>query len=188
MSNLVQRSPLAGERIAVIGRYFVLYALAVILIWVGGLRFAAYEAMAVQGLVTESPLLSWVYDIVDVQTFARILGVAEILAGLAIAFAPRGAVALGPRRRFRRRTLRRHPHVPAVNSHGLRTRRLSAALSHARTVPRQGPSAARGGNLGCRRLAHGHEPPQTRPGPCGGSCWLIGIPTRAAQSGEPSHP
>jgi len=84
----VQRSPLAGERIAVIGRYFVLYALAVILIWVGGLKFAAYEAMAVQGLVTESPLLSWVYDIVDVQTFARILGVAEILAGLAIALRP----------------------------------------------------------------------------------------------------
>ena len=31
MSNLVQRSPLAGEKIAVLGRYFVLYALAVIL-------------------------------------------------------------------------------------------------------------------------------------------------------------
>ena len=88
MSNLVQRSPLAGERIAVFGRYFVLYALAVILIWVGGLKFAAYEAMAVQGLVTESPLLSWVYDIVDVRTFARILGIAEILAGLAIALRP----------------------------------------------------------------------------------------------------
>jgi len=88
VSNLVQRSPLAGERIAVFGRYFVLYALAVILIWVGGLKFAAYEAMAVQGLVTESPLLSWVYDIVDVRTFARILGIAEILAGLAIALRP----------------------------------------------------------------------------------------------------
>lgn len=79
MSALVQPSPLAGEKIAVFGRYFVLYALAVILIWVGGLKFAAYEAMAVQGLVTESPLLSWVYDIVDVPTFARILGIAEIL-------------------------------------------------------------------------------------------------------------
>ncbi len=88
MSNLVQRSPLAGERIAVFGRYFVLYALAVILIWVGGLKFAAYEAMAVQGLVTESPLLSWLYDIFDVRSFARILGSAEILAGVAITLRP----------------------------------------------------------------------------------------------------
>ncbi len=88
MSSPVQRSPLAAEKIAVFGRYFVLYALAVILIWVGGLKFAAYEAMAVQGLVAESPLLSWIYDIVDVRTFARILGIAEILAGLAIALRP----------------------------------------------------------------------------------------------------
>jgi len=30
--------------------------------------------MAVQGLVAESPLLSCVYDIVDVRSFARTLG------------------------------------------------------------------------------------------------------------------
>jgi hypothetical protein len=44
--------------------------------------------MAVQGLVAESPLLSCVYDIVDVRSFARTLGIAEILAGLAIALRP----------------------------------------------------------------------------------------------------
>ena len=77
-----------GSAIAAFGRYFVLYALAVILIWVGGLKFAAYEAEAIQPLVAESPLLSWLYDIFDVRTFARILGIAEILAGIAIALRP----------------------------------------------------------------------------------------------------
>ena len=56
----------------------MLYALALILIWVGGLKFAAYEAQALQPLVAESPLLSWLYDIFDVRTFARILGFPQL--------------------------------------------------------------------------------------------------------------
>ncbi|MBA3800414.1 MAG: DUF417 family protein, partial [Geodermatophilaceae bacterium] len=86
MSNPEPKS--TGSAIAAGGNYFVLYALALILIWVGGLKFAAYEAQAIQPLVAESPLLSWLYDIFDVRTFARILGIAEILAGIAIALRP----------------------------------------------------------------------------------------------------
>jgi len=88
MVSDVNRSPGAGAAIEVFGRYFVLYSLAAILIWVGGLKFAAYEAEAIQPLVTESPLLSWLYDIFDVRSFARILGSAEILAGVAITLRP----------------------------------------------------------------------------------------------------
>jgi len=88
MSSDVSRSHGAGAAIAVLGRYFVLYSLAAILIWVGGLKFLAYEAEAIQPLVTESPLLSWLYDIFDVRPFARVLGTAEILAGVAIALRP----------------------------------------------------------------------------------------------------
>lgn len=46
--------------IGVFGRYYVLYALAVILIWVGGLKFVAFEARAIERHVTESLLLSWI--------------------------------------------------------------------------------------------------------------------------------
>lgn len=86
MSSAVHRSDRHG--IEVFGRYFVFYALAGILIWVGGLKFVAYEAQAIQPLVTESPLLAWFYDIFDVRTFAKLLGSAEILAGIAIALRP----------------------------------------------------------------------------------------------------
>ncbi len=88
MSSQAARSHDAGASVASFGRYFVLYSLALILIWVGGLKFAAYEAEAIQPLVMESPLLSWVYGILDVRWFARLLGVAEILAGIAIALRP----------------------------------------------------------------------------------------------------
>lgn len=77
-----------GEKLALVGRYFMIYALAGTLLWVGGLKFAAYEAEAVQMFAAESPLLSWLYDIFDVRTFSRLLGVAEILAGVAIALRP----------------------------------------------------------------------------------------------------
>ncbi len=88
MSRNVQRAHGAGDSIAVLGRYLVLYALAAILIWVGGLKFVAYEAQAIMPLVAESPLLSWLYDIFDVRSLARLLGSAEILAGVAIALRP----------------------------------------------------------------------------------------------------
>ncbi|MBA2337445.1 MAG: DUF417 family protein [Acidimicrobiia bacterium] len=78
----------SGASLAVIGRYLVLYALAATLIWVGGLKFAAYEAEGIAPLVMESPLLSWLYDIFDVPTFGRVLGTAEILAGIGIALRP----------------------------------------------------------------------------------------------------
>lgn len=88
MSRNVHGPRTTGNSIAVFGKYFVVYALALILIWIGGLKFVAYEAMAIKPLVTASPLLSWVYDIFDVRTFARLLGSAEILSGLAIALRP----------------------------------------------------------------------------------------------------
>lgn len=78
----------ADSGIARVGRHFVRYALAIILIWVGGLKFATYEAEAVQGLVSESPLLSWLYSVFSVPDFARILGSGEILAGIGIALRP----------------------------------------------------------------------------------------------------
>lgn len=88
MANHLHPERSTPEAVAAFGRYFVLYALAAILIWVGGLKFLAFEARAIEPLVTESPLLSWIYDIFDVRTFARLLGSAEILAGLAIAMRP----------------------------------------------------------------------------------------------------
>ena len=77
-----------GDKLALVGRYFMIYALAGILLWVGALKFAAYEAEAVQMFAAESPLLSWLYNIFGVRTFSRLLGVAEILAGVAIALRP----------------------------------------------------------------------------------------------------
>jgi uncharacterized membrane protein YkgB len=83
--------------LAATGRLLIRYSLVVVLVWVGGLKFTSYEAGAIQPFVENSPLISWVYGILSVAAFAAVLGVAEILAGLAIAghpFAP-GVAAAG---------------------------------------------------------------------------------------------
>jgi len=59
-----------------------------ILLWVGALKFFAYEANAVDMLVRNSPLLSWLADIFSVRTLAALLGIFEIVLALLIAARP----------------------------------------------------------------------------------------------------
>ena len=37
------------------------YGLAIVLLWIGGMKFTAYEAAGVAPLVIHSPLMSWAY-------------------------------------------------------------------------------------------------------------------------------
>lgn len=60
------------------------YGLAFILIYVGLLKFTAYESFAAADFVVNSPLFSWLLDIFSPRTFAGILGSVEILLGLLI--------------------------------------------------------------------------------------------------------
>jgi len=79
------------------GAGLIRYALVAVLLWVGMLKFTAYEAEGIKPLVENSPILSWVYGVMSVQTFSMVLGVTEILLGILIAarpFSPK-ASALG---------------------------------------------------------------------------------------------
>lgn len=61
---------------------FYTIALAIIFIWFGGIKFTAGGAMAIEGLVKNSPILSWVYSVFSVQAFAAVLGALEIVIGI----------------------------------------------------------------------------------------------------------
>ncbi len=71
-----------------IGVQLLRYGLVAILLWVGLLKFTAYEAQAVSTFVENSPLLSWVYGVVSVQVFSVLLGLTEIVLALLIAARP----------------------------------------------------------------------------------------------------
>ncbi len=71
-----------------VGGLLLRYGLVSILLWVGLLKFTAYEALAIQPLVENSPLLSWLYDLFSVRTFSAMLGTFEIALALMIAVRP----------------------------------------------------------------------------------------------------
>ena len=74
-----------GRAISGWGTFAIYVALAIIYFWFGAMKFTAYEAQGIQGLVEHSPLLSWMYRVFDVRGFGYFLGVLELSVGLLIA-------------------------------------------------------------------------------------------------------
>jgi len=71
-----------------LGEKVIRYGLVIILLWVGALKFTAYEAEGIQGLVANSPLMSWGYGVMSLRSFAGLIGTIEIVLGLLIATRP----------------------------------------------------------------------------------------------------
>lgn len=74
-----------GSTITALGTYGIYLALAVIYFWFGGMKFTHYEATGLVPLVSNSPLLGWVYEIFSVDLFSALLGVLEVSIGVLIA-------------------------------------------------------------------------------------------------------
>ena len=77
-----------GLTLESVGAKVIRYGLVIILLWVGALKFTAYEAEAIQGLVANSPLMSWMYSVMSVRTAAAFSGATEITLGVLIATRP----------------------------------------------------------------------------------------------------
>ena len=60
-------------------------ALAIIFAWFGGMKFTAYEANAIKGLIANSPYLSLIYEFLSVEAASYLIGTAEIAIGTLIA-------------------------------------------------------------------------------------------------------
>lgn len=73
-----------AARIEGIGRRALPVGLATVIAWVGSMKFTAYEAEGIVGLVQNHPLMSWVYEVMSVRAFGTTLGFIEISIALAI--------------------------------------------------------------------------------------------------------
>jgi uncharacterized membrane protein YkgB len=83
---------MAGTKLERIGGGLVRYGLALVLGWIGALKFTAYEAKGIMPLVSHSPLMSWGYKVMSMQAFSMLIGTVEITLALLIvtrAFAPK---------------------------------------------------------------------------------------------------
>ena len=77
-----------GTRAEATGGHALRYGLVLILLWIGGMKFTAYEAEGIRPFVENSPPFAWTYPVFGVQGLSDILGVTEILVGLLIAARP----------------------------------------------------------------------------------------------------
>ena len=72
-------------RIQFLGLGILRYGLALVIAWIGFMKFTSYEANGIKPLVAHSPFLSWVYHLWSVQQFSDGLGLVEISIGTLIA-------------------------------------------------------------------------------------------------------
>ncbi|THJ21616.1 MAG: DUF417 family protein [Nitrospira sp. CG24E] len=88
MSLERERDTTVSEKLQALGAVMTRYGLVVVFAWIGAMKFSAYEANGIQPLVTNSPLMSWLYNIFSVQAFSNWLGVLEIAIAVMIAARP----------------------------------------------------------------------------------------------------
>lgn len=77
-----------GVKLERLGAVLIRYALVIVLLWVGSLKFTAYEAMGVHKHAVNSPLLAWLANMMSVQTFSEVIGTIEIILAILIAIKP----------------------------------------------------------------------------------------------------
>lgn len=99
-SGGTQKASISVEQL---GSYSLHYSMAFIFLYFGGMKFTAYEAESIAGLVANSPLLSWTYEILSQRGVAGFIGVIELSIAVLIALGPinprlslaGGALAIG---------------------------------------------------------------------------------------------
>lgn len=71
-----------------LGANLARYGLVVVIGWIGLMKFTTFEATGIQPLVSNSPFMSWLYDVFSVTTFSALLGVVEVAAAVLLAIKP----------------------------------------------------------------------------------------------------
>ena len=79
---------ITAEGLEAVGRYAIRYGLVLVLLWIGAMKFTAYEAEGISGLVSNSPLMSWAYQLFSTRQFGVLLGATELLIAALIAVRP----------------------------------------------------------------------------------------------------
>src|SRR5215212_6000144 len=88
MKTRTRATPGLSNAVQLAGEFLLRYGLVLVLAWIGAMKFTAYEAKGIQGLVATSPLISWTYGVLSLQGVSNFLGVVEISTALLIALRP----------------------------------------------------------------------------------------------------
>ena len=87
-NSLASYSFVPASALSRLGAAVSRYSLVLILFWIGLQKFTAAEAEGIRPLISNSPLMSWMYSFLSVQAVSRCLGVAELLIATLMALRP----------------------------------------------------------------------------------------------------
>ncbi|MGB1310200.1 MAG: YkgB family protein [Leucothrix sp.] len=73
-----------GLSITRFGDRALLASIVTVLVWIGAMKFTAYEAGAIEGLVASSPLTAWLYSVFSLQGASNLIGATEIVIAIAL--------------------------------------------------------------------------------------------------------
>lgn len=83
--SVLDRLAERGDDIARLGGFAITVTLAVIFLWFGSLKFIGFEQEGLVGIISNNPLISWLYPMFGRPAGgAMFLGVVEIATGLLI--------------------------------------------------------------------------------------------------------
>ena len=88
-----QTEPRTNRNLYTVEAMLLRYGLALIFLWIGGMKFTAYEAQGIRPLAENSPLMSWLLAVLGTQAFSNLLGLVEIATGVLLALRPVSALA-----------------------------------------------------------------------------------------------
>jgi len=77
-----------GQIITTFGDYGLRFSVILVLAWIGAMKFTAYEAGAIEGLVASSPFTSWLYSVFTLQGASNLIGSVEIATAVALLIGP----------------------------------------------------------------------------------------------------
>lgn len=83
--TLFDRVGTLGDPISRAGSWASTATVVIIFLWFGCMKFIPFEAQGLQPIISNNPLISWLYALFGVAGGAKFLGVFEIATGLLIA-------------------------------------------------------------------------------------------------------
>jgi len=84
----VMADELRSSRTNTVAALVARYALVIVIAWFGAMKFTYYESHGISPLVANSPFMSWIYHIMSISTFGRLLGSFELFAAALLALKP----------------------------------------------------------------------------------------------------
>jgi len=78
--------PQIAEKSAGSFKYLALlrWALVIVFIWFGGMKFTAYEAQGIAPFIANSPFMSWLHALFGIQGASYVIGVLELATAAAL--------------------------------------------------------------------------------------------------------